>query len=108
MPEATGTIVRDNKAHSLVAGTWDLGGGSMYTFTFNLSNSVPMFKSSEATLSYNNTDNLTGTRKFQGYIGNDDVSLSIDAGSTVQGLTTSTLSGIPATIPLQDSESVYD
>ncbi|OCH91030.1 hypothetical protein OBBRIDRAFT_792739, partial [Obba rivulosa] len=59
MPEATGTIVRDNKANSRVAGTWDPGGGSMYTFTFNLSNSVPMFKSSQATLSYSTTTRTT-------------------------------------------------
>ncbi|EMD36173.1 hypothetical protein CERSUDRAFT_95523 [Gelatoporia subvermispora B] len=80
----TGTIVRDKNSNSRAIGTWEIDGRT-YTFTFNLSNSVPKFTASSATLTYCDTDDLTGTRSFRGLIGRKQTNFKLDDNVTISG-----------------------
>ncbi|EMD36172.1 hypothetical protein CERSUDRAFT_95522 [Gelatoporia subvermispora B] len=84
MPSVEGTVVREIDANSRVIGTWEIDGRTN-TFTFNLSNSMPMFKSGAATLTYDTTDDLTGTCTFQGLIGRNQIKVTLDDAVTVSG-----------------------
>ncbi|EMD36213.1 hypothetical protein CERSUDRAFT_115158 [Gelatoporia subvermispora B] len=83
MPTATGRIDRSDSLDK-ITGTFTVE-GVRQIFTANISESVPTFVSSNATLTYSSIDDLTGTRVFAGIIGATTVTISIGNGPTIAG-----------------------
>ncbi|EMD32479.1 hypothetical protein CERSUDRAFT_26882, partial [Gelatoporia subvermispora B] len=80
-----GVVSRDENSNSRVIGKWFIN-GRYFALTCNLSNSVPTFTTSRASLKYYNVDDLTGTRTFQGLIGPTQITLTLDNHVTVSGV----------------------
>ncbi|EJD41451.1 hypothetical protein AURDEDRAFT_115507 [Auricularia subglabra TFB-10046 SS5] len=59
--------------------------GLNYNFPGNFNPSVQTFESDNATLTYDNTNELTSTREFEGQIGTTSVKITLANGPTIEG-----------------------
>lgn len=82
MPTASGSIARIADSESKIVATFTVG-GLRQVFTGNLSESLPTFSSSSATLTYSSTNDLTGTRVFEGIIGATTLKLTFGDGPII-------------------------
>ncbi|EMD36147.1 hypothetical protein CERSUDRAFT_124160 [Gelatoporia subvermispora B] len=84
MPTATGTVTLSADSASKFQATFTVG-GLRQIFSGNLSESMPTFTTSSATLTYSSTNDLTGTRVFEGIIGATTLKLTFGDGPMITG-----------------------
>ncbi|OCH84317.1 hypothetical protein OBBRIDRAFT_419859 [Obba rivulosa] len=82
MSTASGSISRVANDETKFTATFTVN-GLRNIFTGNLSESMPTFTSSSATLKYSSIDDLTGTRVFTGVIGATTLKLSFGDGPVI-------------------------
>ncbi|GAQ36144.1 hypothetical protein AtubIFM54640_005066 [Aspergillus tubingensis] len=82
MPTSYGTLqwVAPNRANA----KFDIDGVDT-TCAMTINGAVPNFGSSEATLNFQDTDQLSGTRSFDGHIGRGDFETDFDNAPKIQG-----------------------
>jgi hypothetical protein len=56
-----------------------------YLIAGSFSSSVPPFKSSAATLRFDNAESLSGTKPLDGVVGGEKIRLTIGEGATIEG-----------------------
>ena len=66
---------------------------TVFTFSGSLQTSVPAFICNSATLEYNDVQQVTFTRSFEGRVGPTTVSISMTNGPTITGTLDAPISG---------------
>ncbi|EMD36077.1 hypothetical protein CERSUDRAFT_96303 [Gelatoporia subvermispora B] len=84
MPTVSGTVTRIADSESKFVATFTVN-GLRQIFTGNLSESLPTFTTSSASLNYSSTNDLTGTRVFEGIIGATTLKLTFGDGPIITG-----------------------
>ncbi|KAK8056836.1 hypothetical protein PG993_002063 [Apiospora rasikravindrae] len=82
MPTAKGSFSRTQ--NTLITATFVID-ERQWDFIMTISSSIVAFTSNGAELTYNDLDELTSTRSFNGTIGREDFSIDLDNGLKITG-----------------------
>ncbi|KAL4252793.1 hypothetical protein ABKN59_005392 [Abortiporus biennis] len=82
MPTAKGSFHRESANRFIAVFVVD---GIQVSYSATVSPSMQPFTSNNATLTYDDVDDLTSTRGYEGRIGTDDFKLTIKNGPTIEG-----------------------